>query len=98
MEEEKIVRRGRVGLTCSECGRELQASEYSFTLDEYTYKINLSDKRIYQCSYTCYHHADLRYSKPPILQTKDQRLKEVESCERAMRGQGKEVLHPIKVK
>lgn len=83
-------------IKCSECGKVISLSEGC--LRDYVYKFNTGRITCYQCSYTCFHHVDLRIGRPPVLQTKEQRKSEVLNCERAMKGQGKEVLHPIVIK
>lgn len=88
----------RVRAVCSECGKKIILSDNTYNLRDYMYKIGLGKRTVFQCSYTCYHHADLRLTKSPTMQTKAQRVKEVESCERSMIGQGKKILHPINIK
>lgn len=80
---------------CTECGRVCSILDTKL----YKYKVTIPGRGLgYQCSFTCYDHALLRNEGPKKYLSKEKYRKEVESCERIMKGQGKEIKSPIIVR
>lgn len=80
---------------CTECGKEFSVPDTRL----YKYKTTVPGQgHRYQCSFTCYDHALLRNEGPKKYLTKEKYRREVESCERIMKGQGKEIKSPIIVR
>lgn len=76
---------------CSECGGRVIADLPS----EYMYKYRQGSTTVYQCSYTCYDHACLRFGRRKYISEKNF-IRYVDRFEESMISQGKKILHPIK--